>query len=139
METSIFNANTTPVLEQVVNFAQKRHSILATNIANQRVPGYKGRDLNVDRFQEVLAEAIERKNNPNAPLSSGSGLVKTKPGDPMREVRDSLNGILFHDDSNLDIEKQVAELSKNQTMHNMALTILEDQFNLLNVAISERI
>ncbi|RCS41383.1 flagellar basal body rod protein FlgB [Bremerella cremea] len=138
MESSIFNANTTPVLEQVVNFAQKRHSILATNIANQRVPGYKGRDLNVDRFQKVLAEAIEHKNNPNAPLSPG-GLVKTKSGDPMREVRDSLNGILFHDESNLDIEKQVAELSKNQIMHNMALTILEDQFNLLNVAISERV
>ncbi|PQO34842.1 flagellar basal body rod protein FlgB [Bremerella cremea] len=137
MESSIFNANTTPVLEQVVNFAQKRHSILATNIANQRVPGYKGRDLNVNRFQEVLAEAIERKNHPNEEISPG--LVSTKSGDPMREVRESLDGILFHDESNLDIEKQVAELTKNQVMHSMALTIMEDQFNLLNVAISERI
>ncbi|PQO29919.1 flagellar basal body rod protein FlgB [Blastopirellula marina] len=137
MESSILNANTTPVLEQVVNFAQKRHSILATNIANQRVPGYKGRDLNLDRFQEVLAEAIEQKNHPNEEISPG--VVTTKSGDPMREVRESLNGILFHDESNLDIEKQVAELTKNQVMHNMALTIMEDQFNLLNAAISERI
>lgn len=137
MGSSIFNANTTPVLEQVVNFAQKRHSILATNIANQRVPGYKGRDLNVERFQEVLAEAIEEKNNPNENMSPG--LVSTKPGDPMREVRESLNGILFHDESNLDIERQVAELSKNQVMHNMALSIMEDQFRMLNIAISERV
>lgn len=137
MENSIFNANTVPVLEQVVNFAQKRHSILATNIANQRVPGYKGRDLNVDRFHEVLSDAIERKNNPNEPISRG--LVHTKDGDPMREVKDSLNGILFHDQSNLDIEKQVAELSKNQTMHNTALAIMESQFRLLGVAISERV
>ncbi|MEW4454329.1 flagellar basal body rod protein FlgB [Bremerella sp. JC817] len=137
MESSILNANTVPVLEQVVNFAQKRHSILATNIANQRVPGYKGRDLNVDRFHEVLAEAIEQKNQPNESLPSG--LVSTKQGDPMREVRESLNGILFHDESNLDIEKQVAELTKNQQMHNMALTIMENQFRLLNVAISERL
>ncbi len=137
MGNSILNANTVPVLEQVVNFAQKRHSILATNIANQRVPGYKGRDLNVDRFQDVLAEAIERKNNPNAPISQN--LVHTKNGDPMREVESSLNGILFHDESNLDIEKQVAELSKNQTMHNTALAIMESQFRLLSVAISERV
>ena len=137
MESSIFNANTVPVLEQVVNFAQKRHSILATNIANQRVPGYKGRDLSVDRFQDVLAEAIERKNNPNAPISPG--LVTTKSGDPMREVQDSLNGIMFHDQSNLDIEKQVAELTKNQVMHNTALTIMEDQLRMLNIAISERV
>ena len=137
MGSSIFNANTTPVLEQVVNFAQKRHSILATNIANQRVPGYKGRDLNVERFQEVLAEAIEEKNNPNENISPG--LVETKSGDPMREVRESLNGILFHDESNLDIERQVAELSKNQVMHNMALSIMEDQFRMLNIAISERV
>ncbi|GAA4424819.1 flagellar basal body rod protein FlgB [Bremerella cremea] len=137
MESSILNANTVPVLEQVVNFAQKRHSILATNIANQRVPGYKGRDLNVDRFHEVLAEAIQQKNQPNDSLPSG--LVSTKQGDPMREVRESLNGILFHDESNLDIEKQVAELTKNQQMHNMALSIMENQFRLLNVAISERL
>lgn len=137
MESSIFNANTVPVLEQVVTFAQKRHTILATNIANQRVPGYKGRDLNVHRFHDVLSEAIHRKNHPNENLSPG--LVTTTDGDPMREVRESLNGILFHDQSNLDIEKQVAELSKNQTMHNMALTIMESQFRLLATAISERV
>ena len=137
MESSIFNASTVPVVEQVVSFAQKRHTILATNIANQRVPGYKGRDLNVNRFQEVLSEAIERKNHPNENLSPG--LVSAKEGDPMREVRESLNGILFHDESNLDIEKQVAELSKNQTMYNTALAIMESQFRLLNVAISERV
>lgn len=137
MESSIFNASTVPVAEQVVNFAQKRHAILATNIANQRVPGYKGRDLNVNRFREVLSEAIDRKNHPNENLSPG--IVSTREGDPMREVRDSLNGILFHDESNLDIEKQVAELSKNQSMHNMALAIMESQFRLLGVAISERV
>ena len=137
MESSTFNASTVPVVEQVVSFAQKRHTILATNIANQRVPGYKGRDLNVNRFQEVLSEAIERKNHPNENLSPG--LVSAKEGDPMREVRESLNGILFHDESNLDIEKQVAELSKNQTMYNTALAIMESQFRLLNVAISERV
>lgn len=137
MESSIFNASTVPVAEQVVSFAQKRHTILATNIANQRVPGYKGRDLNVNRFQKVLSEAIERKNHPNENLSPG--LVSAKEGDPMREVRESLNGILFHDESNLDIEKQVAELSKNQTMYNTALAIMESQFRLLGVAISERV
>jgi len=137
MSSSIFNASSVPVLEQVVSFAQKRHTILATNIANQRVPGYKGRDLNVGRFQEVLRGAIDKKNHPNENLSPG--LVSTESGDPMREVRESLNGILFHDESNLDIERQVAELSKNQMTHNMALSIMESQLRLLSVAISERV
>jgi len=137
MANSMLNANTLPVLEQVVNFSQHRHTLLAGNIANQRVPGYRGRDLNVDHFQQVLRQAIDKKHNPHEPISPG--VVNTRPGDPMREVRESLNGIMFHDESNLDIEQQVAELSKNQMMHNMALGIMENQIRLLQTAISERV
>ena len=121
MSNSIFNASTLPVLEQVVNFAQKRHHLLAGNIANLDTPDYKVRDLNLSKFQEKLKSAIAKKSEPNAPLSPG------------------MEGMLYHDQSNVGIEQQVAALSKNQMMHNLALSLMENQMRLINTAISERV
>ncbi|PQO26271.1 flagellar basal body rod protein FlgB [Blastopirellula marina] len=137
MSGSIFNASTIPVLEQVLNFSQSRHNLLAGNIANLDTPGYKVRDLNLGKFQAKLREAIEEKNKPNEPLSPG--LVATRDSDPMRRVKESIPGILFHDESNVGIEQQVMEMTKNQIMHNMAITIMEQQMRLLQTAISERV
>jgi flagellar basal-body rod protein FlgB len=47
--------------------------------------------------------------------------------------------LLYHDDTNIDLEKQVAEITKNQVLHNFALTVMTDQFALLESAISERV
>jgi flagellar basal body rod protein FlgB len=38
----------------------------------------------------------------------------------------------------VSIERQVAEITKNQTEHNLALAVMNSQFRLLQVAISER-
>ena len=53
-----------PVLEQVVNFSQARHGVLAGNIANLDTPGYRVRDLSPELFQERLKAAIQAKNTP---------------------------------------------------------------------------
>ena len=57
----------------------------------------------------------------------------------MQRVRDSLTGILHHDDSNVGIEQQVLEISKNQFLHNVAISIMGSQFRLLQAAIAERV
>ena len=47
--------------------------------------------------------------------------------------------LVYHDDTNIDLEKQVAEMTKNHLLHNFALTVMTDQFQLLQTAISERV
>lgn len=135
MLPSVFDNSTIPVLEQVVNFAQERHGVLAGNIANIDTPGYKTRDLSPDLFQDRLKQAIEaRDNKTSAPVSSASSNL-----DPLRQVGENLTAILHHDESDVSIETQVTELAKNQGMHNMAIGIMTSQFSLLEVAISERV
>ena len=56
----------------------------------------------------------------------------------VRVVKDSLNSILRHDDANVSMEQQIAELSKNQMQHNLAVNILASQFRMLQAAVSER-
>ena len=137
MLSGLFSSTNIPVLGEVLNFAQARHGVLAGNIANVNTPGYRTRDLSQTAFQESLKEAIQTARTGGRPLSPG--LARSQEGDPMRSVRSSLENILYHDDTNLDLEKQVAEITKNQLLHNFALTVMTDQFALLESAISERV
>ena len=47
----IFNTTTIPRLEQTLTFSQKRHELLAGNLANLDTPGYRAKDLDVGDFQ----------------------------------------------------------------------------------------
>jgi flagellar basal-body rod protein FlgB len=137
MLPSLFGSTTIPILTEVVNFAQSRHTVLAGNVANVNTPGYRSRDLNEEVFQQKLKGAIRAAGARAEGISPGA--AASQPGDEMRDVRASLENLLYHDDTNIDLEKQVTEINKNQILHNFALTIMNDQFKLLQSAISERV
>jgi flagellar basal-body rod protein FlgB len=137
MLPNLFSSTSIPALGEVLNFAQARHTVLTGNIANVNTPGYRLRDLSQTEFQQKLKEAIAASQNTQEPMSPG--LAYSEPGDPMRQVRSSLENIVYHDDTNIDLEKQVAEMTKNHLLHNFALTVMTDQFQLLQTAISERV
>ena len=142
MLSSMFDSSTIPVLEQVVGFTEARHGVLAGNIANIDTPGYRTRDLSPDLFQERLKEAIESRNEPPTPTYALAGessrSQRTNGYDGMDKVRESMKSILFHDDSDVSLERQITEISKNQAMHNLAISIMSSQFRLLKAAITER-
>ncbi len=46
---------------------------------------------------------------------------------------------MYHDGTNINLEQQIAEINKNQMLHNVALTVMTNQFALLQTAISERV
>jgi flagellar basal-body rod protein FlgB len=137
MLPQLFSSTNIPALGEVLNFTQARHTVLAGNVANVNTPGYRLRDLSETAFQTRLKEAIEQASRSDAIVSPG--LTRSDPSDPMREVRQSLENIIYHDDTNIDLEKQVTEITKNQILHNFALTVMTDQFRLLEAAISERV
>jgi len=61
----MFNSTSLPALEQTAIFTQRRHEVLAGNLANLDTPDYRAKDLQVDRFQDALAESIEAARNPS--------------------------------------------------------------------------
>jgi flagellar basal-body rod protein FlgB len=161
MFQGIFRSTTIPVLEQVVQFTQARHEVLAGNIANLGTPGYVARDLSVADFQARLQDAIEARQQPPPATSPGeqavspgqSGTMPT-PGtmpalaadmsgadqsDPVADLAKDPRSILFHDQSDNAAELQVTEMVKNQLQHNTAMALLTDQFRLLQTVISERV
>ena len=134
MSVSLFQSSVIPVVEQAVNFGQARHNVLAGNIANIDTPGYRARDLSVAVFQQRLQEAIQMKNSPSA-----GGMIGDDSGGQTLQLPDAFQTILRHDDARVSLEQQVAELTKNQMQYNTALSVLTQQFRLLQAAISERV
>jgi flagellar basal-body rod protein FlgB len=140
MLNEMFANSPIPVLEQLVNFAQSRHNVLASNVANIDTPGYRTRDLSTDQFQAKVKSAIEERDSGGVSSLGQGGLVggETIKYDPFAKVRDDMNNILYHDQSNVGLEQQVAAMTKNHMQHNLALTILNSQFRMLQTAVSER-
>ena len=134
---NIFKSTTIPVLQEVIGFAQARHEVLVGNVANVNTPGYRGRDLSVETFQQRLRDAIDAQHETGSTLSPGQ--ISKQRDTAMQEVRDSTRAILYHDGTDIGMEQQVLEISKNQYMHNMAISIMGTQFRMLQTAISERV
>jgi flagellar basal-body rod protein FlgB len=145
----MFSSSSIPVLEQVVNFTEARHGVLAGNVANLDTPGYKTRDLSQSQFQERLKEAIDISREPATPTydSRSFGLTSAQSSQhreanqiaAFRKVEDSMKSILRHDGDDVSMEQQVNEIVKNQQQHNLAVNIMSAQFRLLKTAITERV
>jgi flagellar basal-body rod protein FlgB len=124
----VFNA-----LEQTLIFAQRRHTVLAGNLANISTPNYQARDLSLPNFQEALAQSISAQQQPLA----SPGLASKN--DPLAPVRIAQENLLYHDGSDNQLEYSVTELAKNQMLHSTAINLLRSQFRMLETAISERV
>ena len=143
----MFESTTLPALQQTLNFTERRHELLASNIANLDTPDYRARDLPVDRFRETLAESIEKAKHPspgNADASRSQTALNDLFGKPLERddtasgPRDTMEPIVYHDGSDVSLERQVTEIAKNQGMHNLAVATMRSQFALLRAAITER-
>ena len=132
MWSSWLNNSALPALEQTSAFAEKRHMLLAGNVANMDTPGYTTRDLSVDEFHSALKTALSAQQATHMP-----GSVSVDGPQAMEKVRDVSRQILYHDGSDVSLEEQVTQISKNQSMHNMAIALMRSQFQNLQVAIRE--
>lgn len=130
----LFQSTTIPALEQTVQFAQRRHELLAGNVANLDTPGYRARDLDVGNFQDALADSIRYSQAPPAARSVSPSTRDDRVSGP----RDATEQVVYHDDSDVSMETQVTQIAKNQHLHSLAITTMRSQFALLQAAITER-
>lgn len=150
----LLNSTTTPLLKQVARFAERRQEVLAGNIANVDTPGYRTRDLPVAEFQKALEQAVLRQR-PRTPSPGLSELTLQSPGlpnNPMNYVEDlfpeslfeareprSQPGITFQDANNRSLESQFLQMTQNQLLQQFATEVLRQQYDQLQMAISERL
>jgi flagellar basal-body rod protein FlgB len=125
----LMNRGNGALLEQVINFASSRHKLILDNIANVDTPGYRQKDLSVQRFSSMLSQRVDQRRRSG---SASFDDIDMKPGNPTA-------GILFHDRNNRSMEQLATDLAKNAMMHNLAIELLRKQFQQMEMALKEKV
>jgi flagellar basal-body rod protein FlgB len=142
MLETMFQRGSIPALEALMQFTNARHRTIANNIANVETVGYKAQDVDVQGFEKALARAFEASHDPEQggfPMPSSRNLESSGGGLQFRTVESKEVGILRHIENNVDLDVEMGKLAKNGDLHNLAATILSQQFSMLREAIAERV
>ena len=126
----LINAGSSPLLERMLQFTGARQAVLGEDVVNLDTPGYRQKDLSVDKFQAMLKDRIDAEN------ASPDGA--TSFDDIDGQLTSETGGILFHDGNNRSVEQLMSDQSKNALMHNLAVELLRKQYALLSMALTEK-
>ena len=144
MIAGLFDNGALPTLERVVQFTSHRQKLLTANVANLSTPYYKPVDLDPKSFQHALSDAIDARRQRENPTSGPLDITDTeqlrfsKGGIEARPFETNDN-ILFHDQNNRDVERIMQRIAENTLAHNAAIDMIRNQFDMLEVAIRERL
>ncbi|MEM0914165.1 MAG: hypothetical protein AAGK09_06085 [Planctomycetota bacterium] len=144
MIAGLLDSGAMPTLERVVQFTGARQNRLVADIANLSTPYFKPTDLDVDGFQAALGDAVDRRRRQPNPMRGRLDVRDTRDvafePDRMTVKPEAMNSnILFHDRNNRDLERIMQRLAENTMTHNAAVDLLKNQFDMLKLAIRERI
>lgn len=137
--SNLFSGITTETieyLEQALDGAAKRHQVISNNIANVDTPNFKRSDV---PFLDELKKAIKKTAFPSLKLATThnmhiSGLEK----DPLKLVIVQQNNLTFRNDgNNVDIDKEITEMIKNNILYNSYLQLLISKLSGLKNIIEE--
>ena len=130
MTMNLRSGFTSDVACSLLRFTAARHQLIAENVVNISTPGYRQKDLSLERFQKMLADRAEQARD------SASGAMKFD--DIVGQSEDPHRGILFHDGQNRSMEQLMSDQAKNALMHNLAIELLRRQFQTIETALKER-
>ncbi len=148
----VVNSGTVPALEKVLAFTEARQRMLAENIANVDTPGYRTKQLDTGAFQKALRTALDDGKRTRSVLQDRAGTGAAEFRLPASaQFRQDAQGrlivqpsetppdnLLFHDDTNARIERQMAMMAENTMMHQTATELLRSRFDGLLKAIRGR-
>lgn len=126
----LMNQSNAPELEKMLQFTTARHNLIAENMANLSTPNYRQKDLSLEKFQSMLGERIEQRDQ-SAPGSTSFDDLSSELEQPER-------GILYHDGSTRSMEQLVTDQAKNALMHNFVVELLRKQYATMELALKDR-
>ncbi len=125
---SLFN-KTVDILSGMLNYREKRHQVILSNIANLDVPDYQATDLVMKN-----AGAGGKNNPPTVRLKTTHSRHLMPKRISMESVGDS--ELTVREDKG-SLDKEMATLSENHLMYNATIEMLARKFRGLNTVLKE--
>lgn len=124
-----------------LSFNEAKLKVISENIANVNTPGYRAKQLDTPAFQRSLREALDRRgSDPNKPFVVKSGRqVSTDPSGRLHvtPTERPVENILFHDGTNISMEREMADLAKTGMSHRIIATMLKNRYEGLTRVIRD--
>ena len=137
--SSVTERGATPALVKTLVYNQARLKMIAENVANIHTPGYRAKRLDAKAFQRALREALDAHGgDPNKPfVVKVGGEVQTDRNGHLciTPTERPVENVLFHDGTNISLEREMADLAETGMTHELATALLRDRFESLHKAI----
>jgi flagellar basal-body rod protein FlgB len=137
--TSITDRTVVHALSNTLAFNEARLKVIAENVANMQTPGYRARQVDEAGFRQALGEAVNAgRRDPGRPFRvSAEGVARTDEAGRLQVTPSERppDNVLFHDGTNLSIEREMADLAKTGLLHEQAASLLRGHLDGLRKAI----
>lgn len=115
-------------LEQSMNYAANKNKVIGNNIANVDTPNYKSKEV---VFKNTLNNAMKELQL----KQTNAKHMNKKTVDEPFVVKSTNNTSYNHNGNNVDVDKEMAELGKNQIYYRALVDRMNGKFNTLNTVI----
>lgn len=140
---NLAEGQTVMALVKTLSFNAARLKMIAENVANSETPGYRTQRLDTKGFQQALREALDRRErHPGSTFTVRSGREVTTNARGNLDVTPSIEpaeNILFHDGTNMSIERQMSDLAETSMTHDLATMLLRGEYEALRKVIRGRV
>lgn len=144
---SLFDSGAMPVIEEAMRFAEARHQLILSNVANADTPGYRRVDLDENEFRKTLGRAIRARDTRHpgtfemgktvrAMESPAAGFPRFPSFDSAAAA--SHAGPLRHDENDVSPEREMSLLARNAEEYAGYAALLHKSYGMLLTAITER-
>ncbi len=136
----IIGNRTISALEQMAAFTEARQKVIADNIANVDTPGYQHKKVDLDGFQQAMAEAMQGRSSQQdlGPVTSDQVQRNDAGQMVLQPDVEPADNIAFHDGTNGQIEKDMTEMARNLLMHQVSVDMVRHHYRMIETAIRGR-
>jgi flagellar basal body rod protein FlgB len=126
---TITTDNITEVLLKIIEFTQSRQKILIQNINTMHTAGFAPRDLQVDEFSRLIAQALAEHACNNRLVLQDSENVKfgTNGSFEVTPVIDKEAGMLFEQNRDEYLRCQIIKMLENSLNQRIAVDLLKQK------------
>lgn len=130
-----------PLLERALDGSWLKNEIISKNIANVDTPGYTRQDVNFENYLKAAMSKDTIKGiitDPrHIPINGTSDDKESVSDISFNITNDYSTASLRSDGNNVDIDKEMAEVAKNQILYSAYTSLINGNFNKLRSAIKE--
>ena len=128
---------TMQMMARKMSWLSKRTDVLAENVANVDMPGYKARDLKQVSFRDMV-ESRQTSVNGAAKMTHAAHLAGTVPVQSFddEDSPDKYEAAL--DGNDVSIEQQLVKINEVQMSYQMTLNLYKKNIDMLRTALGRR-